>query len=196
MAKVLIMHGWTNMRVEGNWHRYLATELRKRGHVVIYPQFPSTNNPLLEDWQDLLLAELEQLEEAGPGETIAIGHSLGCINWIHAAAAGKIKHPIDRLLLVAPADPDLLTDIKGLNANLGDQKVRAALHASAKSITIVGSDEDPWSPRGVQATFGDPLGVQAVILEGAKHLALSDGFTYWQGVIDWVLDSSADLTVR
>ena len=89
MAKVLIMHGWTNLRVEGNWHRYLATELRKLGHVVIYPQFPGTNNPLLEDWQDLLVAELEQLEEAGPGETIAIGHSLGCINWVHAAAAGK-----------------------------------------------------------------------------------------------------------
>ncbi|MEY3909203.1 MAG: hypothetical protein RLZZ90_1110, partial [Actinomycetota bacterium] len=51
-------------------------------------------------------------------------------------------------------------------------------------------------PRGIQQTFGDPLGLQAVILDGAKHLALSDGFTYWQGVIDWVLDSQADLTVR
>jgi predicted alpha/beta hydrolase family esterase len=90
----------------------------------------------------------------------------------------------------------LLGEIKGLNANLSDQKVRAALHASAKSITLVGSDSDPWSPRGIQQTFGDPLGLQAVILEGAKHLALSDGFTYWQGVIDWVLDSQADLTVR
>ena len=92
MARVLIMHGWTNRRAEGNWHRWLVSQLRHQGHQVLYPQFPSTDNPTLEDWQDLLLAELDLLEEAGPGESIVIGHSLGCINFIHAAVDGKIKN--------------------------------------------------------------------------------------------------------
>ncbi|MEY4993548.1 MAG: hypothetical protein RIS82_670 [Actinomycetota bacterium] len=196
MAKILIMHGWTNRRQEGVWQRKLASSLRQQGHQVIYPQFPNTDAPVLEEWQELLLAELDLLAEAGEGETIVIGHSLGCVNWIQAAADGKIKQPVDRLLLVAPADPDLLGEVKGLKVNLKKRAVVEATLASAKSLTIVGSDLDQWLPNGVQATFADPLGVHAVILEGAKHFSLTDGFSDWQGVLNWVNDPAADLRVR
>ncbi|MEY4494912.1 MAG: hypothetical protein RL570_1027 [Actinomycetota bacterium] len=118
MARVLIMHGWTNRRQENTWHRILVSELRHQGHQVLYPQFPNTDNPSLDDWQELLLAELALLEEAGPGETVVIGHSLGCVNFIHAAVEGKISKPIDRLLFVAPADPKLLGEIQGLKVAL------------------------------------------------------------------------------
>lgn len=196
MARILLMHGWTNKRELGVWQRTLASALRHQGHQVLYPQFPETDNPTLEHWQELLLTELDILDEAGTGETIAIGHSLGCINWIQAAVEKKIVKPVDRLLLVAPADPKLLGEVKGLKVNLSDKKTKAAVEASARSITIVGSDADPWAPNGVQATFGDPLGVQAVILQGAKHFSKADGFSQWQGVIDWINDAKADLTVR
>ncbi len=190
------MHGWTNKRELGVWQRTLASALRHQGHQVLYPQFPETDNPTLEHWQELLLAELDILDEAGTGETIAIGHSLGCINWLQAAVEGKILKPVDRLLLVAPADPLLLGEVKGLKVKLSDKKIKSAVAASASSLTIVGSDADPWAPNGVQATFGDPLGVQAVILPGAKHFSKADGFSQWQGVIDWINDAKADLTVR
>ncbi len=196
MARILIMHGWTNRRQEGVWQRKLASALRHQGHQVIYPQFPNTDAPVLEEWQELLLAELDLLAEAGSGETIVIGHSLGCVNWIQAAAEGKIKTPVDRLLLVAPADPDLLGEVKGLKVNLKKRQVVDAALASAKSITLVGSDLDPWLPDGVQATYGDPLGARAVILEGVKHFSLTDGFSDWQGVVDWVNDPAADLRIR
>lgn len=196
MARILLMHGWTNKRELGVWQRTLASALRHQGHQVLYPQFPETDNPTLEHWQELLLTELDILDEAGTGETIAIGHSLGCINWIQAAVEKKIVKPVDRLLLVAPADPKLLGEVKGLKVKLSDKKTKAAVEASAHTITIVGSDADPWAPNGVQATFGDPLGVQAVILQGAKHFSKADGFSQWQGVIDWINDAKADLTVR
>ena len=196
MARVLIMHGWTNRRQENTWHRILVSTLRHQGHQVLYPQFPSTDNPSLEDWQELLLAELALLEEAGPGEKIVIGHSLGCVNFIHAAVEGKINNPVDRLLLVAPADPKLLGEIQGLNVNLAKPATKAALDAVAHSLTIVGSDADPWSPDGVQATFGKPLGVEAIIIEGAKHFKGDEGWGKWQGLSDWVNDRSADITVR
>jgi hypothetical protein len=35
-----------------------------------------------------------------------------------------------------------------------------------------------------------------VILQGAKHFSKADGFSQWQGVIDWINDAKADLTVR
>jgi hypothetical protein len=35
-----------------------------------------------------------------------------------------------------------------------------------------------------------------VIIEGGKHLSLQDGWGKWQGVIDWVNDPAAELSVR
>jgi predicted alpha/beta hydrolase family esterase len=196
MARVLVLHGWTNRRVEGNWHRWLVSNLRHQGHQVLYPQFPSTDNPTLEDWQELLITELDLLEEAGPGESIVIGHSLGCINFIHAAVEGKVKSPIDRLLLVAPADPKLLGEIKGLKVNLSKPATKDSVHSVVKSLTIVGSDADPWSPDGVQSTFAEPLGVEAIIIPGAKHFKADEGWAQWQGLLSWVNDPSADITIR
>ena len=196
MAKVLILHGWTNRRQQGHWQRHLATALRQQGHVVVYPQFPNTDAPKLDEWQELLAAELDILAEVEGGETIVIGHSLGCINWIQGAATGLIAKPVDRLLLVAPADPRMLGEIEGLKVTLTDPEVASALHTSTASITILASDKDKWTPRGIQATFGEPLGVEAVIMPGAGHLSLDDGFGHWQGVIDWVNNSKADLLQR
>jgi len=60
----------------------------------------------------------------------------------------------------------------------------------------VGSDSDVWSPRGIQASYGDPLGLTAVVIPGAKHLSSADGWSYWQGVTDWVNDPAANLAKR
>ena len=196
MAKVLILHGWTNRRQPGHWQRHLANELRKQGHIVAYPQFPNTDQPKLEEWQELLAAELDILAEIEGGETIVIGHSLGCINWIQGASTGLISKPVDRVLLVAPADPDVLGEVEGLQVNLADPAVVAATQGSTASLTILASEKDKWTPRGIHATFGEPLGLTPLILEGAGHLSLDDGFGYWQGVIDWVNDPKADLTRR
>ncbi|MEY4743360.1 MAG: hypothetical protein RIR34_699, partial [Actinomycetota bacterium] len=65
-----------------------------------------------------------------------------------------------------------------------------------RSITLVGSDADPWCPSGIQAVFGDPLGVDAVIIPGGKHLSSKDGWGSWQGIIDWVSNPDSDLTKR
>jgi predicted alpha/beta hydrolase family esterase len=196
MAKVLILHGWTNRRQQGHWQRHLATALRQQGHIVSYPQFPNPDQPKLDEWQELLAAELSLLAEVESGETIVIGHSLGCINWIQGAATGRITQPVDRVLLVAPADPIVLGEVEGLKVTLTDAEVVAATHASTASLTVLASDKDKWTPRGIQETFGDPLGLEAVIFPGTGHLSLDDGFGFWQGVIDWVNNPEADLTQR
>jgi predicted alpha/beta hydrolase family esterase len=196
MAKVLILHGWTNRRQPGHWQRHLANELRKQGHIVAYPQFPNPDQPKLGEWQELLAAELDILAEIEAGETVVIGHSLGCINWIQGASTGLISKPVDRVLLVSPADPHVLGEVEGLKVDLSDPAVAAATHASTASLTVLASEKDKWTPRGIHATFGEPLGLTPLILEGAGHLSLDDGFGYWQGVIDWVNDPKADLTRR
>lgn len=198
MARVLINHGLANRRLPNHWQRHLATELRQQGHLVSYAQFPNPETPELEAWQQLLIAEAELLADAGEslGELVFIGHSLGCLNFLWAAVHQSLPVKFDRTLLVAPADPALLPDLEIGGFTLTDPAFAAQIRAYAGDLTVVASDKDQWIPRGIQATFGQPLQVEPVIIKGGKHISLADGWGRWQGVIDWVNDSGADLTVR
>ena len=197
MAAVIIGHGYTNVRPDGHWQRNLAQTLRTGGHQVFYPQFPNPEAPDAQAWQALLIAEAQLASEiAGAGELIFVGHSLGSVNWLLAASGEALPAKFDRVLLVAPADPALLGRMPGFDLDLTDPTLAAKVTAATGSLTLIGSDSDPWSPRGIQATFGDPLQTQAIIAPGAKHFSKDDGFGPWQGVIDWVANPQADLTLR
>ena len=192
MARLLINHGMGNWRWPDHWQRHLANEARKKGHLVSYVQFPSPDHPNTQDWQNLLVTETQLLQESGSGELLFVGHSLGSLNFLYAAQTGVLPAKFDRVLLVAPADPGLLPDLEIERIDLA----KVDLAKAAKSVQIVASDNDQWLPRGIQATFGLPLGIEPVVIPGAKHLSLADGWGYWQGVIDWVDNPSADLTNR
>ena len=191
--QVIILHGWGNTRVDGHWQRLTAAALRKQGHQVYYPQLPSTAEPKFQDWADVVLAELALAKEANQGEElVVIGHSLGAVTWLRLAELGLIPAPANRALLVAPADPELLSDI----ADFVVDPSKVSLNKLAETVVLVGSDDDVWSPRGIQETFGNPLGLEAEIVLGAKHFAVLDGWGAWAGVINWVNDPTSDLQVR
>jgi predicted alpha/beta hydrolase family esterase len=198
MARVLIHHGLANRRWPDHWQRHLANSLRQQGHLVSYAQFPNPEKPTLEEWQAMLHAEAELLVEAGDqaGELIFVGHSLGCLNFLWAASEGALPTRFSRALLVAPADPTLLPDLDIERLNVEKPDFSARIGAFVDVVTLVASDKDMWLPRGIGETFGKQLGVEPVIIDGANHLSRADGWGYWQGVIDWVNDPTADLTVR
>jgi predicted alpha/beta hydrolase family esterase len=198
MARVLIHHGLANRRWPDHWQRHLANSLRQQGHLVSYVQFPNPEKPTLEEWQAMLHAEAELLVEAGDqaGELVFVGHSLGCLNFLWAASEGALPTRFSRALLVAPADPTLLPDLDIERLNVEKPDFSARIGAFVDEVTLVASDKDMWLPRGIGDTFGRQLGVEPVIIQGANHLSRADGWGYWQGVIDWVNDPTADLTVR
>lgn len=192
MARILINHGMGNWRWPDHWQFHLAKAARKDGHLVSYAQYPAPDKPVTQDWQNLLIAETNQLIEMGEGELIFVGHSLGALNFLYAAQTGVLPAKFDRVLLVAPADPSLLPDLEIERVDVSKIDIGSA----AGRLQIVASDADQWIPRGVQATFGEALGIEPIVISGAKHLSLSDGWGYWQGVIDWISNPEADLTRR
>lgn len=197
MAKVLIIHGWTNRRPVGHWQRTLAAALRDQGHLVSYPQLPNPEQPLLDEWLDVLTAELEQLDEVASRASeplIVLAHSLGCVTWMQLADRGLLRQPADRVLLVAPPEPAPISPVPSFVMDLSDGRAERVVKGSAREVTLVGSDADVWQPSGIQAGVGDIIGLEAVIVPRAKHFSTLDGFTKWQGVIDWVNDPNADLT--
>jgi predicted alpha/beta hydrolase family esterase len=196
VKRVLIIHGWGNERPVGHWHRLLATHLRQHGHVVAYPQLPDTQLPSLDKWLAVLKVELDMLKEAGDGELIVLAHSLGSLTWLHLAQSGFLQEPASRVLLVAAADPDLCGEVPSFQIDLNSTQVKAAAHSAALSTLFVGSDSDPWQPHGVAETFAKPLDLPFVVIPGAGHFAIEEGWTPWTGVINWITDATADLAVR
>lgn len=197
MKHVLIVHGWGNVRPTDHWQRRLANALRRQGHNVHYPQLPSTHLPTFEAWSEVLATELAmiaQLAEEGE-ELVVVTHSLGCSTFLRMAVDGLVPTTVDRLLMVAPADTSLLAEVPSFVVE-PTPLVRESLKSVARNVQLVGSDADPWTPRGIVETYAKPLEIEPVIILGAKHLASGDGWGPWQGVIDWVNDPTADLTVR
>ena len=179
MARVLIIHGWTNRRPEGHWQRRLAAALRDQGHVVSYPQLPNAEEPVLSEWLDDTVAELQQLAELTERANeplIVVAHSLGCVTWMHIALQGLAPEVASRVLLVAPPERAPISPVPTFVANDSDADIAEALRATAGEVVIVGSDLDPWQPSGIQAGVASPLGLTAVVLPGAKHFSVSDGF--------------------
>src|SRR5438132_6588589 len=104
--RFLLLHGWGNRRFVAHWQWQLAEQLRSAGEQVLFPQLPDTDTPSLENWIEVLHAELAQL---GAGERIVIAHSLGTLLWLNAAAGLAPEQRVDRVLLVAPPSPTYLS---------------------------------------------------------------------------------------
>ncbi len=197
MPRVLLHHGYNNRRPEGHWLRWLAAELRSDGNQVWYPQFPAPENPSTADWQDLLAAESQHMDEVLAEEKIAVTHSLGCLNWLLGARDGMLGEKFDRVVWVAPPDPELLAETTRQQFNLGDEVWRQAIGHGTKSLTIVASDADRWLPKGIAATYCEPLGLDAMVVPGAAHFSLQDGWGAWPGMLRWVKSGEAvDLASR
>jgi len=207
MQRILFHHGWANQRPSGHWMRITANSLRAQGHSVWYPQFPQPDKPVAADWQSLLVHEATQMDEVGAlvnqspkviqngSEKIAVAHSLGCINWLVAARAGKFVEPFDRLVFVAPPDPQLLEPVDGHLLDLADPEWLNAIQRNARSFTLIASDEDRWLPRGLEATYLQHWPkVDPVIVPGAQHFSQDDGWGEWTGLADWLAASAPSTT--
>ena len=139
------------------------------------------------------------MDEVEGGEKIAITHSLGCMNWMLAAMTGQFEKAFDRVLFVAPPDPIKTDEAEGIGGepmDLSNPLLLPAIKANAKSFTIIASDNDRWLPRGIKI-YEDALQQQAVVLPGAGHFSLDDGWGAWPGLLEWVANSKPEaLTSR
>ena len=188
MKKILIHHGWTNVRPVGHWARIAAKELRDLGHQVWYPQFPDPDTPSTDKWQELLRQESAMMDEVEGGEKIAICHSLGTTNWLIAAMNGLFEKPFDRVLLIAPPDPLVLAQSDGIEESpldLDSSSLAEAAHRFAKKLVVIASDDDQWRPRGV-GIYAPALKVEPLSFPGAGHFSLDQGWGRWSGLKSWV----------
>lgn len=128
------------------------------------------------------------MDEVAGGEKICIAHSLGTTNWLYGALGDIYKEPFDRVLLVAPPDPQMTQAAEGIEEeplDLNNPNLKTKSHQWAKQVTVVASDNDRWLPRGIEI-YREPLGVKPIVFPGAGHFSLDDGWGQWKGLIRWI----------
>jgi len=168
----LILHGIENHRPPEHWQFQLAAHLARRGERVLYPDLPDADAPRLAVWE-------RRLRELLPGVHTVVCHSLACLLWFHAAAGIT---PVERLFLVAPPDSARVPEA---GASFRLERFDAdAVRASARALTLVGGDDDPYNPHG-PALYADPLGIEPRVLRGAGHITPATGYGRWPEAEGW-----------
>ncbi|MBB3675915.1 RBBP9/YdeN family alpha/beta hydrolase [Modestobacter versicolor] len=190
--RFLVLHGWQNHRPAGHWQWLLTEALRAQGEHVLYPQFPSADDPSQAEWTALLRAELAQL---GSGERVVVAHSLGVWLWLAVAGTLTADERVDRVLLVAPPSAEVLAGYPEVAEFARVPLDPAALARGAASTRLVASDDDPYCPGGAASVFAG-LGLDVDVLPGAAHLDLDAGYGRWPAVEAWCRDPSTRLTPR
>jgi predicted alpha/beta hydrolase family esterase len=190
--RFLVLHGWQNHRPVEHWQWQLTQALRAGGEHVLYPQFPSPDDPSRAEWTALLRAELAQL---GDGERIVIAHSLGVWLWLSVAGTLTPEEQVDRVLLVSPPSAEVLAGYPEVAAFSTVPQDPGALARGARSTRLAGGDDDPYCPGGAAVVFAG-LGLDTDVLPGAAHLDLDAGYGRWPAVEAWCRDPATRLTPR
>jgi hypothetical protein len=190
--RFLVLHGWQNRRPAGHWQWQLTETLRTGGETVLYPQFPSPDEPSLAAWRELLRAELAQL---GSGERVVVAHSLGVWLWLSVAGTLSPAERVDRVLLVAPPSAEVLAGYPEVAEFASVAQDAAALARAAGSTRLTAADDDPYCPGGAATVFTG-LGLDTDVLPGAAHLDLDSGYGRWPAVEAWCRDPATRLTPR
>ena len=190
--RFLVLHGWQNHRPAGHWQWQLTEALRAAGEQVLYPQFPTPDQPSKDAWTELLRAELAQL---GSGERVVVAHSLGVWLWLSVAGTLGPDERVDRVLLVSPPSAAVLAGYPEVADFATVPQDPGALARGARSTRLVAADDDPYCPGGAAAVFAG-LGLDTDVLPGAAHVDLDAGYGRWPSVEAWCRDPATRLVPR
>jgi predicted alpha/beta hydrolase family esterase len=174
-TQVLLLHGYGHTRPAGHWMRWLEAELVTRDIAVSYPQLPTPETPVLEEWIDIATHELDAM---GDGDRVVVTHSLGCLLWMHLRAQGLAS--ADRVLMVAPPSLDRLP-----KAALG-----FSIEPDSTGVTLMARETDPDRSVGLEE-FSAGRADAVVTIPGDGHINLDDGHGPFPPALQWVLRGAA-----
>lgn len=188
----LFLHGYLGSE-PGHWQRWLAARLAAAGAGVAFPDLPDPERPSLRRW----LATLDAaLAGAGPGATdrlTVVAHSLGCLLWLHRAAAAPAP-AVGRVLLVAP--PSAAAAPPALARFFPAPLDATAIQAAAGETRLAVASNDPWCPEGAEAAYARPLGLAPDRLGPAGHVNPDSGYGPWPQCEAWCLGAAARIAPR
>ena len=189
---VLLVHGMTG---SGPWHwqQWLAGRLPEHDVRVDLPVLPDPDHPVLGDGLPALRRRLEAVP--ADAELVVVAHSCGVALWLHHAAtidAGMRR--ADRVLLVAPPDPEWNhPDVRGLTPYPIDAR---SLRRAGGVTRLVAGTGDPFLPVHSAHSLADALQVELDVIPDGEHLNTDAGYGPWPSMLRWVLYDSVPVADR
>jgi predicted alpha/beta hydrolase family esterase len=162
MTRIFILHGWGGDSAT-NWFPWLKAYAEKKGNEVFVPNFPNTEFPIYDEWNnhwaELYATEIEK-------SSIFVAHSLGSSFLLRWFSENPIS--IEKLILVAPAPDDCgIDEIRSFFTASWDVKT---LKQNVQKIELLCSDNDPYIPIQKFETLAKTLGVTLKKYPGRGHL--------------------------
>lgn len=157
---------------EGNWFRWLETELKKQGMAVWLPALPSADKPSLREWTDFVRSNCPF---AIDGETLIVGHSSGAILALILTQESEVT--IGKVVCVSVFhDNSLNWDANGrlFDVDFG----WPAIHRNVKELLFVHSDNDPYVPLEQAKYVANHCQAEIKVLPGQGHFNLEQSPDY------------------
>ena len=179
MKKAIILHG-TGGSPEGNWFRWLESELKMRGIDIWLPQLPNAEKPRLKIW-------LKFVNEHSPfvidKDTIIFGHSSGAT----LALLLSIYTQVGRVVAVAPFIPMPFaysaTDWEANEKLFNEININEMLTSRQPDNiqrVVISSTDDPYIPEEVAQYICDKTKITRLMMSGQGHFNLEKSTDFKQ----------------
>lgn len=189
---VLLVQGATG---SGPWHwqHWLAAQLPGEGVEVEMHDLVGPDRPSLEDW----LARLRSRLVAVPAdaELVVAAHSSGAALWLHhPATVGEAARRADRVLLVAPPDPQGADPVvEGLTPYPLDAM---SLRRAGAVTRLIAGTGDAHLPVHTAHALAAELHIELDVILDGGHLDTDSGYGPWPAASRWALYGSVPLADR
>lgn len=179
MQKAFLIHGAYGNPGE-NWFPYLKAELEKSGFQVAIPAFPTPENQTLENW----LKAFSKYESSLDGNTILIGHSIGCAFILNLLERSNSK--VKAAYLVSGFASQLnLPEFDPLNKTFVERKFKwKKIRENCPEFHIFHSDNDPYVPLEKAETLAKNLHSKVILIKGAGHINAKAGYTKFPQLLE------------
>ncbi|MCF7861823.1 alpha/beta hydrolase [Candidatus Woesearchaeota archaeon] len=179
MAKIVVIHG-TKSDPDSNWFPWLKDELKKVGHEVIVPRFPTPKDQNLQNWMNVISG-------SNLKDCILIGHSLG------AAFILSIVEEIEisQAFLISGFLGDIgIYEYDKLNSTFTHKEFDwIKIKENCHTFHVINSDNDPYVPWEKGEELAERLSVPLTVIKNGGHINTESGYVKFDLLLDMLIDS-------
>jgi len=164
MSNIFLIHGAYG-NPENNWFPWIQAELKKLGHQVYSPKFPTPEGQNLNEWLKVFSSFRQYVDK----DTIMIGHSVGSAFILNILE--NLDHGVKASFFIS-----------GFIGSLNNQKFDSINHTftekkfdwqkikqNCQNFTIFHSNNDPYVPLPKAEELAQNLGIEVNVIPNAGH---------------------------
>lgn len=179
--KFILIHG-AYSTPESNWFPWLTRELKKEGHEVIIPTFPTPEKQTLTEWNKAFKPYIDELDD----NTVLVGHSLGSVFILRILE--QLKTEVKASFLVAGFIKKLNVDkFDGINQTFLKKKFNwDKIRSNCQKFVILNATDDPYVPIAQSDLLSEKLCSGNIIFSKAGHFNFDSGYKKFAKLLKFI----------